>query len=283
MGRSLCVFATSQSVRSPRDGRQSAEWGRALRRERWRNPEARTSRIRRLQDIRDGIRGFLRVCLWSECLSCVLPAMRLDDVAPRRLPRPTLAAVLVLWYAALMGLNAAFGDPGRVSFPGIAVFYGLWTLPGLVIPLRTAFRSGVLEALALPLGTATGISALAFAFSGLLSCRPGARHEFGLVLVWVTLACPAWSAGWISFRTNRPARLAGQVGVACAALLGLLLFFGDHCDFGTAVEGAILTFFWPALMMFTYPAALVGALGGALADAARRRRRSGYPPPRPDR
>lgn len=205
------------------------------------------------------------------------------DVAPRRLPRLRLAAALVLWYVALMGLNAAFGDPGRVSFPGIAVFYGLWTLPGLVIPLRTAFRTGVLEALALPLGTATAISALAFALSGLLSCRPGARLVFGLVLVWGTLACVAWSAGWISFRTNRPARLAGQVSIAGAALVGLLLFFGDHCDFGTTVEGGILTFLWPALMMFTYPAALVGALVGALADAARRRRRSGNLPPRPDR
>jgi hypothetical protein len=209
--------------------------------------------------------------------------MRSHNVAPRRLPRPTLAAVLVLWYAALMGLNAAFGDPGRVSFPGIAVFYGLWTLPGLAIPLRTAFRAGVLEALALPLGTATGMSALAFALSGLLSCRPGARPDFGLVLGWGTFASAAWSAGWISFRTNRPARLAGQVALAFAALLGLLLFFGDHCDFGTTVEGGILTFLWPALMIFTYPAALIGALVGALADAARRRRRSGHVPPRPDR
>ena len=191
--------------------------------------------------------------------------------------------MLVLWYAALMGLNAAFGAPGRVSFSGIAVFYGLWTLPGLAIPLRTAFRAGVLEALAMPLGTATAISALAFALSGLLSCRPGARHEFGLVLVWGTLASVAWSAGWISFRTNRPARLAGQVALAFAALLGLLVFFGDHCDFGTTVEGGILTFLWPALMMFTFPAALVGALVGALGDEARRRHRSGYVPPRPDR
>jgi hypothetical protein len=37
------------------------------------------------------------------------------------------------------------------------------------------------------------------------------------------------------------------------------------------------------LMMFTFPAALVGALVGALGDAARRRHRSGYVPPRPDR
>jgi hypothetical protein len=236
-----------------------------------------------LQGTRDGIRLSLRDRSWSKSLSCVFPAMRSDDVTPRRLPRPMLAAVVVLWYAALVGLNAAFGDPGRVSFPGIAVFYGLWTLPGLAIPLRTAFRSGVLEALVLPLGTAAGISALAFASSGLLSCRPGARQEFGLVLVWGTLACAAWSAGWISFRTNRPGRLAGQVGVACAALLGLLLFFADHCDFGTAAHGALATFFWPALVMFTYPAALVGALVGALADAARRRRRSRNPPPRPDR
>jgi hypothetical protein len=118
----------------------------------------------------------LRVCLWSECLSCVPPAMRSADVTPRRLPRPMLAVVLVLWYGALIGLNAVFGDPGRVSLPGIAVFYGLWTLPGLAIPLRTAFRSGVLEALAVPLGTATGISAVAFASSGLFSCRPGASR-----------------------------------------------------------------------------------------------------------
>ena len=222
-------------------------------------------------------------CQCSESLACLLPVMRSDEVVPRRLPRRTLAAVLVLWYGGLMGLNAAFGDPGRVPFPGIAVFYGLWTLPGLAIPVRTAFRSGVLEALAVPLGTATGISAVAFASSGLLSCRPGARHEFGLVLVWATLACTAWSAGWISFRTNRPARHAGQVGLAFAALLGLVLFFGDHCDFGTAVDGGLLTFFWPASLMFTYPAALVGALVGALADAARRRRRSGSALPRPDR
>jgi hypothetical protein len=207
--------------------------------------------------------------------------MRSDELVPRRLPRPALAAVLVLWYGALMRVNATFGDPGRFSFASIAVFYVLWTLPGIAIPLRTAFRLGVLEALALPLGAATGISAVAFASSGLLSCRPGSRHEFGLVLVCATLASTAWSAGWISFRTNRPARLAGQVGLACAALLGLLLFFADHCDFETAVHGAILTFFWPALILFTYPAALVGAGLGALADAARSRRRSGYPPPPP--
>ena len=211
--------------------------------------------------------------------------MRSDELAPRRLPRPALAAVLVLWYGALMGLNAAFGDPGRFSFASIAVFSVLWTLPGIAIPLRTAFRSGVFAALALPLGTATGISAVAFASSGLLSCGPGARQEFGLVLVWGSLACTAWSAGWISFRTNRPARLAGQVGLSYAALLGLLLFFADHCDFGTTVEAGILTYFWPVLMLFTYPAALVGVGLGALADAARGRRRSGYPPPppRPDR
>ena len=202
--------------------------------------------------------------------------MRSVDVAPRWLPRSTLAAVLVLWYAALMGLNAAYGDPGRVSFTGIAVFYGLWTLPGLAIPLRTAFRFGVFKSLALPLGATTGMSALAFALSGLLSCRPGARTDFGLVLFWGTFASAAWSAGWISFRTNRPARLAGQVALAFAALLGLLLFFGDHCDFGTAVHGAIVTFFWPVLMVFTYPAALIGTLVGALADAARRRRRIGH-------
>jgi hypothetical protein len=131
--------------------------------------------------------------------------MRSHNVAPRRLPRPTLAAVLVLWYAALMGLNAAFGDPGRVSFPGIAVFYGLWTLPGLAIPLRTAFRAGVLEALALPLGTATGMSALAFALSGLLSCRPGARPDFGLVLGWGPSPPQLGRLGGSRFgRTGRP-------------------------------------------------------------------------------
>jgi hypothetical protein len=73
------------------------------------------------------------------------------------------------------------------------------------------------------------------------------------------------------------------VSIAGAALAGFLVFLGDHCTFGTDVHGGMLAFLWPALMMFTYPAALVGALVGALADAARRWRRSGYVPPRPDR
>ena len=54
------------------------------------------------------------------------------------------------------------------------------------------------------------------------------------------------------------------VAVAGAALLGLLAFLeGENCDFGTTVEGGLLTFFWPVTLMFTYPAALAGALGGA--------------------
>jgi hypothetical protein len=78
----------------------------------------------------------------------------------------------------------------------------------------------------------------------------------------------------LSVEPAGPARGTGRPRLR--SLLGLLLFFGDHCDFGTAVHGAIPTFFWLALLMLTYPAALHGALVGALADAARGRRRSGY-------
>lgn len=66
--------------------------------------------------------------------------------------------------------------------------------------------------------------------------------------------------------------------MAGAALLGFLAFLeGENCDFGKTVEGGLLTFFWPVALMFTYPAALTGALGGAGIARARPR-----VPSRPD-
>jgi hypothetical protein len=62
----------------------------------------------------------------------------------------------------------------------------------------------------------------------------------------------------LSVEPAGPARGTGRPRLR--SLLGLLLFFGDHCDFGTAVHGAIPTFFWLALLMLTYPAALHGLL-----------------------
>jgi amino acid permease len=84
----------------------------------------------------------------------------------------------------------------------------------------------------------------------------------------------AWAAGWISFRTSRPAWLVGLVAVAGAAMLGFFPFLADHCSFGEAHEYGITTFVWPLLLIFTSPIALAGALVGALARAAQTRLRN---------
>jgi hypothetical protein len=108
--------------------------------------------------------------------------------------------------------------------------------------------------------TAVGIL-LAFAHTGLASCRPDTRRDFGAFLVVGTLVGVAWAAGWISFRTSQPAWLAGLVAIAGAAMLGFLPFLADHCSFGEARYG-ITTFVWPLLLIFTSP------IGAAVRDAA---------------
>jgi hypothetical protein len=184
------------------------------------------------------------------------------------------ATVVAVWYAALFVLGAELSDAVRDVFPVALAWAALWTIPGVAIPLVVAWRSGVLGAIAVPMGTAAAVAMAAFALTGLAWCRPETRSEFGGFLVVGTLGGVAWSAGWISFRTSRPARLAGYVGIAGAALLGFFIFLGDHCDFGQAVEYGVVTFVWPVMLIFTLPIALVGALVGALADAARARLRN---------
>jgi hypothetical protein len=180
-----------------------------------------------------------------------------------------IAVVVVLWYAALLVVGAHLPQAAQASFPIAVAWAAFWTLPGLLIPLLGGWRSGVLGPLAVPLCTAVSIILMAFMLTGLAACRPEARHEFGSVLAVGTFGSVAWAAGWISFRTNRPARLAGLTALAGAALLGFFIFLGDHCDIGQALEYGVVTFVWPLLLLFTFPIALAGALVGALADAAR--------------
>lgn len=184
------------------------------------------------------------------------------------------ATAVALWYAALFVIGGELSDAAPDSFPFALTWAASWTLPGVAIPLLLAWRSRVLSAMAVPLCTAAAVAMAAFVLTGLASCRPETRREFGAFLVVATLGGVAWSAGWISFRTSRPARLAGYVGIAGAALLGFFVFLGDHCDFGQAVEYGIVTFVWPVMLIFTFPIALAGALAGALADAARTRLRN---------
>ncbi len=139
-------------------------------------------------------------------------------------PYPKIAMVVVLWYAALLWGTAHLPDAAQDSFPVAVAWAALWTLPGLAIALLVAARSSVLGPLAVPLCTAMGVILIAFELTGLASCRPEAKHEFGSVLVSGTLGSVAWSAGWISFRTSRPARLAGLIALAGAALLGFFVF-----------------------------------------------------------
>lgn len=192
----------------------------------------------------------------------------------RRLAYDKVAAVVALWYVALFVIGGKLSDAAPDSFPIALAWAALWTLPGVAIPLLVAWRSRVLMAMAVPLCTTAVVILMAFALTGLASCRPDTRRDFGAFLVFGTLGGVAWSAGWISFRTSRPARLAGLVAVAGAAMLGFFPFLADHCYFGQAVEYGITTFVWPLFLIFTSPIALVGALVGALADAARARLRN---------
>jgi hypothetical protein len=195
-------------------------------------------------------------------------------VVNRPLAQGKVAVVVALWYVALFVIGGELSDAAPDSFPIALTWAALWTLPGVAIPLLVASRSRVLSAMAVPLCTVAVVIVTVFILTGLASCRPETRREFGAFLVVGTLSGVAWSAGWISFRTSRPARLAGFVGIAGAAMLGFFIFLGDHCDFGRAVEYGVLTFVWPAMLIFTLPIALVGALVGALADAARARLRN---------
>ena len=182
-----------------------------------------------------------------------------------------VAAAVALWYVALFVIGGELSDAAPDSFPIALTWAAFWTLPGVAIPLLLAWRSGVLRAMAVPLGAAAVAILMAFALTGLASCRPDTRRDFGAFLVFGTLGGVAWSAAWISFRTSRPAWLAGLVAVAGAAMLGFFPFLADHCDFGDAHHYGITTFLWPLLLIFTSPIALVGALVGALAGAARTR------------
>lgn len=107
---------------------------------------------------------------------------------------------------ALLAVNAGLGDPGRLSFPTAAVFAGLWTLPGLVIPLRTASRYGVLGALALPLCLATGVSALAFRIqrAGLMPSRSKSRPRVGSGVGDLSLCGMVGRVDLLFGRTGRP-------------------------------------------------------------------------------
>jgi hypothetical protein len=184
------------------------------------------------------------------------------------------ATVVALWYVALLVIGAKLSDAAPDSFPIALAWAALWTLPGVAIPLLVASRSRVLMAMAVPLCTAAVVILMAFVLTGLASCRPETRRDFGAFLVFGTLGGVAWSAGWISFRTSRPAWLAGLVAVAGAAMLGFFPFLADHCYFGEAHHYGITTFVWPLFLIFTSPIALVGALVGAVADAARARLRN---------
>jgi hypothetical protein len=184
------------------------------------------------------------------------------------------AAAVALWYVALFVIGGELSDAAPDSFPIALAWAAFWTLPGVATPMLVASRFRVLSAMAVPLCTAAVVILMAFALTGLASCRPDTRRDFGAFLVVGTLGGVAWSAGWISFRTSRPAWLAGLVAVAGAAMLGFFPFLADHCDFGDAHEYGIVTFVWPVLLIFTSPIALVGALVGALAGAARTRLRN---------
>ena len=192
----------------------------------------------------------------------------------RPLAYEKVAAVGAIWYVALFVIGGELSDAAPDSFPIALTWAALWTLPGVAIPLLVASRSRVFNAMAVPLCTAAVVILLAFALTGLASCRPDTRRDFGAFLVVGTLGGVAWAAGWISFRTSRPAPLAGLVAVAGAAMLGFFPFLADHCYFGEAHEYGITTFVWPLLLIFTSPIALVGALVGALAGSARTRLRN---------
>lgn len=192
----------------------------------------------------------------------------------RPLAYEKVAAVGALWYVVLFLFGGRLSDAAPDSFPIALTWAALWTLPGVAIPLLVASRSRVFNAMAVPLCTAAVVILLAFALTGLASCRPDTRRDFGAFLVVGTLVGVAWAAGWISFRTSRPALLAGLVAVAGAALLGFFLFLADHCSFGDAHGYGVTTFVWPLLLIFTSPIALVGALVGGLARAAETRLRN---------
>ena len=195
----------------------------------------------------------------------------------RPLAYEKVAAVGALWYVALFVIGGELSDAAPDSFPIALTWAALWTLPGVAIPLLVASRSRVFSAMAVPLCTAVVVILLAFALTGLASCRPDTRRDFGAFLVVGTLGGVTWSAGWISFRTSRPALLAGLVAVAGAAMLGFFPFLADHCSFGEAHEYGITTFVWPVLLIFTAPIALIGAIVGALARAGRSRLRNRRP------
>jgi hypothetical protein len=184
------------------------------------------------------------------------------------------AAVVALWYVVLFVIGGELSDAAPDSFPIALAWAAFWTLPGVAIPLIVAWRSRVLSAMAVPLCTAAVVILMAFVLTGLASCRPDTRRDFGAFLVVGTLGGVAWLAGWISFRTSRLAWLAGLVAVAGAAMLGFFPFLADHCDFGDAHHYGITTFVWPLFLIFTSPVALIGALVGALAGVARTRLRN---------
>ena len=125
--------------------------------------------------------------------------MRVDRAHARRwsIPWLKLTLMLVAWYAALLVGNARLDD---VSFAGAALFYVLWTLPGLVIPLFVAWRAGVGAAVMAPLGVAAGITTSGFFLTGQAVCRAGARSDFGLVFVWSTMAMITLSAVLVRLR-----------------------------------------------------------------------------------
>ncbi len=77
-----------------------------------------------------------------------------------------------------------------------------------------------------------------------------------------------WCRG-VGLRTGRLLRSAARGSLAGAALMGLVAFIGEHCEFGATVDGLDATFLWPALMMFTYPAALVGAVAARAVGSRR--------------
>lgn len=242
-----------------------------------------TSDLPELQDIRDGIRGFLRIAYaQSPSLVCFRPCgqmtSRLVGFLAPRWPR-----------CSCSGKRGIDGPECRLRRPRTSLVPRyrclLWALnpPGTrhsfahCLPRRRSRSPGA----AAGHGDRNERSGIRFERAALLPSRREAGLRTGS---WLgSFASAAWSAGWISFRTNRPARLAGQVALAFAALLGLLLFFGDHCDFGTAVHGAIVTFFWPVLMMFTYPAALIWGSCWRSCRCGQAPAGSGHVPPRPDR